>query len=247
MSDPLSDEAEALISAANEATQPSLADQQRVRAALETQIAALAIVTMTTATVQGGTGKLGSSLAIKIVLGLTVTGALGAGALWVASRQKPSAPTARPTVRSAAQNVELVPEPEPTATPTVVTPSKRVLRHHAPLPVNRVPAVAPPTGSSVNAPPPPNCSLEVELRLIEHAQRELRAHQPGRALEIVAEHEEACPNGALNEERQATRIIAWCELGRMAEASQALAQLREQAPRSPQLGRIQAACRFEAP
>jgi hypothetical protein len=89
---------------------------------------------------------------------------------------------------------------------------------------------------------PPSSSLAEELSLLHQAQTALKASQPRRALTLLEAHATRFPDGALREERRAARIVALCELGRMAEAKEEAKRFLEESPQSPLAGRIRASC-----
>jgi hypothetical protein len=77
-----------------------------------------------------------------------------------------------------------------------------------------------------------------ELELIDRAEREL-GRAPDRALEIAIEHAQAYPAGTLAEERDAIRIVALAQTGRVAEARERAQAFASAHPGSPYARRIE--------
>jgi hypothetical protein len=87
-------------------------------------------------------------------------------------------------------------------------------------------------------------SLQAELRLLGAAQDALHANQPGRALQLVQQHEQRFPRGALTRERLSVQALALCGLQRTASARLAFDELMHLAPDAPVLARIRTECGF---
>jgi hypothetical protein len=108
------------------------------------------------------------------------------------------------------------------------------------------PVVAPPTAVIAPVTPPPAAeavdSLAEEVRLLRDARAALDRADPSRALGFLDVHASRFPRGTLYEERLATRVLAFCALGRIDDARLAARELERAAPRSPHLGRVRASC-----
>jgi hypothetical protein len=95
------------------------------------------------------------------------------------------------------------------------------------------------------APPPsarPPNGIEAETPLLQDAQRALREGRGGAALEILEKHDKTFADGALREERLATRVLALCNLGRTDEARAEAARFLREYPRSPLAARVKGSC-----
>jgi RNA polymerase sigma-70 factor (ECF subfamily) len=85
-------------------------------------------------------------------------------------------------------------------------------------------------------------TVSEEMRLLGAAQRELSARRGDEALRLLEEHARKFPEGALGEERLAVRVLALCDLGRVAEARQATRDFLSRFPVSPLVPRIRESC-----
>jgi hypothetical protein len=89
-------------------------------------------------------------------------------------------------------------------------------------------------------PDPPQSDLAEQARLVGEAWRAVNAGNAARALELVAEHARRFPRSPLAPERDACRIVAWCEQGRPWAAAKARAFLA--AHGGTPASRVQQAC-----
>jgi len=98
----------------------------------------------------------------------------------------------------------------------------------------------------LTAPPAPAPSVrrapDPELELVRAAEEDLHRGNPGRALEILAEHERRFPDGMLWEEREVTRILALCQIGNAAAARAQAQRFIVRAPASPFADRVRQGC-----
>lgn len=99
------------------------------------------------------------------------------------------------------------------------------------------------SATSAGSRPRPSSALGDEVDLIRAAQDQLHAGNAGAALETLAEHARRFPSGALREERQASRILALCQLGNVAAARAEADRFVAEAPGSPLVDRVRGACR----
>jgi len=109
------------------------------------------------------------------------------------------------------------------------------------------PVTAPPTAVATPPTTPPPAaetadSLAEEVRLLREARAALDRADPSRALGLLDVHASRFPRGTLYEERLATRVLAFCALGRIDAARLAAQELERASPRSPHLGRVRASC-----
>jgi hypothetical protein len=101
----------------------------------------------------------------------------------------------------------------------------------------------------VNTPPAPSAppvasssTLSEEAALLERAERALVRNEPNTALAALAEHERRFPLGALREERQAAKVLAFCTLGWVAEARTLARAFVSTAPGSVLVPRLERSC-----
>lgn len=140
------------------------------------------------------------------------------------SSQKPAA--AKPAVT----------EPAPPAS----LPSARTsATKHRARPIRRRVATARPAET---APQKTIDDLLEEKRLLTRAQNAARDGDAAHALAVLATHARKFPNGILAPERQGTRVLALCKLGRSAAAKTAAAQFLRRWSRHPMAQRIRRSC-----
>jgi hypothetical protein len=84
--------------------------------------------------------------------------------------------------------------------------------------------------------------LTAETSALRQAHSALRSGEPAQALRLIDEQNADYADGALVQERAATRVFALCELGRGAEARAAAAEFEQSWPNAPMLRRVRAAC-----
>ncbi len=81
-----------------------------------------------------------------------------------------------------------------------------------------------------------------EWAMLREADGALQAHDPDRALRVLARHAAEHPRGVAGPEVLAYRVRAWCMVGRVDEAERIAAQLRALAPDSPAAYSLRATC-----
>jgi len=225
--------------------------------------AATAAGTGTAAGTVAGTAAVGAaagfSVGAKLVAALVVAVAIGGTALVVSRSDEVDpgpAPAAsarhfsepeplRATVTSseAPHEIAELPGLEALEVTEVAEPQTEVepeLEVEAPVAVAPVPSRHRPATRRETA--VADSTLTAEIALIRDAQRALRADQPELALRHLDAHASRFADGVLSEEREAARVVALCEAGRV-DASRALAQrfMRER-PSSPHRARVLGAC-----
>jgi hypothetical protein len=105
-------------------------------------------------------------------------------------------------------------------------------------------------GASARAPtladpprrPPISDDLAAELDLLRQVHAALRARQADRALVLLDRYDRTVRAGPLDEEAQAARVSALCQLGRQADARGALARFAARWPGSVLATRLQSGC-----
>jgi hypothetical protein len=132
---------------------------------------------------------------------------------------------------------------EPAAIEKAPAPSARALpRIAAREPVDRpeeeitAPVPAPPPAPAAS-PAPEEDPLAAETRRLREAHSALQAGDPQKALGLLGEQ-----GGQLGEERAAARVLALCQMGRVAEAESARAAFLREHPRSPLADRVRSGC-----
>jgi len=136
---------------------------------------------------------------------------------------------------------ELQPPPDPASAavaPPVAQSASRDSVEPAPPPSSKSPAESPEVADD---------SLAHEISLLRAARAALEGGDPEEALALLHRHARLWPHGVLAEERLATRVLALCALGRLAEARITAHQLESVAPHSPHLARVHASCAGDPP
>lgn len=162
-----------------------------------------------------------------------------------------------PSEREAPVDIPLVPPAErPSPLPASSTPSAPTASNTPPAPApmaSRTPAPAPlvrahsvPTRATRT---PDAESLRLALEQLRKAQLFLRAGEPQRALEALDQLEARVPTSVLQEEREVTRTLAWCDTGDPQDAARASAlaqRLLERAPDSVYAVSLRESCAGKA-
>lgn len=253
----MSPDAERLVELARHGDGPTAEDRARVRRGIATALAAAtsvvgagtaaaktgAVVAAAGAksiaggsTVAAGTvtvGKVASWLGVGMAAGL-------AGALTVSAVTTPSKPSA--PVAAVAPRVQNAPaSPKATRLPLTV---RQAAAQEAPAEPESSPAAVahPQQRSAPIAPRLLPSALAEETELLEQAQSALARGDAAAALRLLERHERRFPAGALSEERLAGRVLALCQLGRVADARRSAERLRAVAPQSPLWPRLRQAC-----
>ncbi|MBN1656182.1 MAG: hypothetical protein JXA30_20605 [Deltaproteobacteria bacterium] len=84
--------------------------------------------------------------------------------------------------------------------------------------------------------------LKAELKLLRAAQLALQQGDSTGALAELNSHRRQFPRGLLQQEREAARAVALCELGRLEQGRQVAQRLLSMSPRSPLAQRIRRSC-----
>ncbi len=234
----LSTKARALLESAR-LGEPSLAaEKTKVLEAVQAKILAGAVpstaaLSGVTAAARATTSKV--ALMLFWVLGAaTVAVALTVQSPVIAPEPVIEAVEAPPVV----EPVEVVIPPAPTPTPT---PAPAPVGRPTPRKNKPVVVVAPAPAAPV-APKVDLCALTVELRALKQAQQQL-IRAPDKSLAGLEDFARGCSTGPLLEERQATRALALCGLGRKDEGHAELKSLEARFPQSPSVARVRQTCR----
>jgi len=225
----LSPRSRAILEAARHGDDPSPADRARIRRSLALRIGAgLAAggAASASASAAGASGVATAGVLGKAALAVAIL-ALGGAGYYVAVRPEspgpgPSAVGAQvqPTALASAQ-----------AAPALVTASA-VATDAPPTTYSSVVASVP-AAPAVSGP-----DLEREVARLREAHVALRDGKPAEAMNLLDEEQ---PD-VLVEERAAMRVFALCRMGRREEARTEAALFLQRWPRSPQAGRVKAAC-----
>ena len=196
----------------------------------------------------------GSSLWVKVVLGVIVGGMVAAAGYRLSTTA--AAPTP-PTASSTAVRPEPEPPPpvaqQPRGAPVGANiPAAPPIQRAAPATPRSPPQLAPEHPGGTAAPtkprpapsqPSPSSDLTEETRLLAQARGRLRAGSPRQALPALTEHARRFPNGQLTEDRIALQAQTLCEAGDVKAGLQKAAALRKAFPSSSHLPRVHRACR----
>jgi hypothetical protein len=216
------------VAACKSVSQPTEADLERVRAALQLRLGDAAITSQTAAASNT------SRLLFGKVSAIGIAGLIALGSLWffaardhrAASSETNAAPSAAATIKAEAALAPIATSPSATGS----TPPE----------AGEVAAVPKPTLGNVDVRPrPARDRLEEEIALLSRAETALHSGNAALALAVLNEHERQFRHGQLVQERIAARVRALCALGREAEADALLTQL---SPKSPYGRQSRQAC-----
>jgi hypothetical protein len=156
----------------------------------------------------------------KLVIGWLAAGCIGLlGTLWsVSHRPVPASTRAVPHA------------------PTVLA-APRTATGEGAMQARPTPALEAPQPSAAD-----NSTLADEVRLVAEAQRALNGGAAKRALRLIDQHALRFANGHLSQERDATRVLALCALGRSSEAQTERRRFLQAWPGSPLRARLLARC-----
>jgi hypothetical protein len=208
------------------------------------QGSAISAAGMTASGIAGKTGVAGAA-ALWLVVGAVVgTGVSMAIVLTTPSRPPPtvSAPPAT-TPPAAARETRNSPPPLPPAPLALRSNTKNgQVEAERPQPPSSKPK-RPETAAPENEPPRVTASaLQQETRALAAVQQALRDGQPENALELLESQERAFPNGLLQAERAAARVLALCAGHRVIAARAAAAEFLRNHPESPIANRVRQSC-----
>lgn len=218
--------------AAERAAEPELGamerDWSRLSEALSNGAAPLAVGKVTLAAASPALGKLGSGLAVGLLIG--VSAAAGAQALTpqTAAFQAPA------PITKAKGAVSVAPRESAAPPSAAAAPSAQALAGDEPKPMASAPLVG--SGSSRRGP-----DFDAELRLIELAKQQVDAGRPHLARIWLAEHQQRYPAGVFTVERRALLTLAACA-EQSPDAPRAAADFARAYPTSPFIDRIRSAC-----
>jgi hypothetical protein len=258
--------ARALLDVARDGDGPTDAARARVRASITRRLAIGVAAGTAAATVAktAGAGAVTTTAAIaapiglgmKVLVTLAIATAVGMGAVTYVDSQPHTAPAAKvaPLSRLAANAASppkhLVPEaPHAAQAEPPSAPAAPESSAVSPPMVAAAPSHTAVAAASASAPAPVDSSAAVapltvkdEIALIGRAHAALTAGDPSGAIALLDEHAREFPKGALGEEREATRVLALCALGRTAAAHSAADRFFAAFPGGPQAGRVRASC-----
>jgi hypothetical protein len=245
----LSPSARRLFELARGQDEPDASARNRVAHALAAKIATGASPGAVGASAYASAAGWGS-IAVKSALVVSVTGALAAGG-WLALRSpRPVAPSgtvpqtasriAQPTAKVHIDEARSPESPESDAVedqggaPIHRKPGRLSLRMEAP------PSTPPPVPATPDR-------LRAETEALRLAQQALRDGTPRQTLRLLDEQDERFPDGLLQQERAAARVLALCQAGLVREARAQASRFERLWPRSALLGRVRAACSPRVP
>jgi hypothetical protein len=245
-------ETRALLDLSRDADEPSAEDRRRVKRALAASLAGGALLAAPSAaaapaatgvgaqvTSGVGLGAISTWLGVGLVTGLATSGAI---AFVPAAPQKSPDPVA---VR-APSGALVAPSAATTRMDEKTMPSEadtEVREAGSAEPTRLTPAPSS-GGRGAGRPSAPTASIASETGLIVAAHAALGRGDARGALELLDQHEREFPEGALTEERLASKVFALCGLGRRGEAAQAAMMLLRRAPASPLRARVLDSCAY---
>jgi hypothetical protein len=260
----LSPEARAFLRAHRDEGEPTAADAERVRAAVEASLATGAAGVGTAAALK----KLSLVKAFVLAVGLGAVSTVAVRQV-VAPAPKPvqskPAPARAPTRAPIATSPAVAPAPVPATEPVPPAPAPAPAPMARPVAIApRAPAVAPVVAATPStpepapaqpplvpveagaAPPRPSAARSQppdELALVSRALTLLRNGHRLESLEVLRQWEEHFgERGQLKEEAHAARVVARCELGD-ADAGREAGLYLQHYPASVQRNRVERACR----
>ena len=229
----LSQESSRLICAGREAFRPSVADRARLMAALTGAATLSAGVAAAAGAERSLSAIFGASHAARL-LAIALPVAAAGGFCWHVIGQPPvrvqmALPDNRPAVVAAPAPAPAVVKVEDQAVEPSSEPSASAAPGRSASPVGEVPK--------------PGIEIRQEVALLSKAQAALSRGRPQEALAALAEHAARFPQGALAEERAATRARTLCALGRTREAEAELKRMAKLNPASAYLARARESCK----
>jgi hypothetical protein len=243
--------AERVLARARRGTEPSANDEERVRRRLHARV--LAAPLLLGARGAHAWATLSKLSAAKLLLALGVCGgaALVAGVALQhdlgsfnsAQRDARTASTERAVATAPQRNAPPANAPVGAAdTAASVEPAPSVA---VPVlaPALAAPAVAPLKRPLASAAPVTSLSAEdmqLEIAGLQRAQQLLHAGNAAQAVATLDQLARQVPAGALMEERAATRVIAWCTLGRSGDSG--VEAFLSRYPNSVHSARVRTAC-----
>jgi len=162
-------------------------------------------------------------------------------------RPPATAPEAAPPVPEPAEMLEPAAPAalEPSAiAPAPAPPAPRPPPSAAPVAAPSAPSGASvsPSAPSASSPSPGDAGFLEAVRIVQRAQRSLERSAPHTALLLLDDLDARFPAALLNEERLATRVLAFCAIGASARARRAAAELELRNPSSIYAARIAQSC-----
>ena len=236
--------AERLLARARRGTEPSAVDEQRVRNRLHARVlAAPLLLGARSAHAFASVSKLSAAkllLALGVCGGTAVVAGVALKHEFGAQNQALSGAPALTSAHAVVAQPALLPPPIETA-----QLADSASQNEVPVPVAAVPVPAAkrPASSASSASSAASLSpqdMQLEIAGLQRAQQLLHAGNAAQAVTALDQLARQVPAGALMEERDATRVIALCTLGR-AQAAGVDAFLARY-PNSVHSGRVRSAC-----
>jgi hypothetical protein len=152
-----------------------------------------------------------------------------------------AAPAIEPPSAAAEQNAPIAAAPSevPAIDPPTPEPQKRAAR------ATSAPRPAAPSASAEETASPP--TIDGEVLLLNQAQLATRSGDPARALQILDQYAAEYPAGHLADARAVSRMVALCDLGRVADVRREAEQFKARFPSSPLNGRVNKICAGKTP
>lgn len=154
----------------------------------------------------------------------------------------------RPMPAEAPPNEPSIPQPPPIETPKPAAPELEAAVAEPPAPApRRRPAVRARREDQRKTSPMRPGGIGRELELVKRAGAAVNAGEHVEALEILATHAREFPDGTLNEDRSALRVLALCGAGRDEQGRSARASFLGRWPGSVHAERVRNACASPEP
>jgi len=248
---PVDAELAALFSAARAVEDPSAEEKAAVRAAVSAALAASVGATLGAAAAQP-LAPAAKALSLLKVMGWVATGAAvgvaTSGVTWVAQSVLSQEPRVVATVTASDTSARPAPVLHVKEEAVPLAPPSAALALTA-EPLASAP-VTPPRGNAANSMNNansangwrPSASLEAEARGLSAIQAALSLGDGRTALQLLGEQEREFPRGALDQERAAARVLAWCAAGQVEQAVLARGRFLTAYPSSPWAKRVRESC-----
>ncbi len=229
------DRAAHLLAAARRGTEPSAADEARVRSRLHARLLAAPLLIGAKSAHALATGSKLTAAKVWLALGLFGGSAVVAGVVAQHARARASV-LASNAAGSASQSA--LPSAQSQSAVSISAPSTP-----EPLPASPAPSASVALKRATATPsaaPPSAQDLSVEIAGLRRAQQLLHAGDASAALAALEQLAHEVPKGTLAEERDATRALALCQLGRPSDPR--VAGFFSRYPASVHAARVQSAC-----
>ncbi|MFO7562800.1 MAG: hypothetical protein R6X02_09180 [Enhygromyxa sp.] len=185
-----------------------------------------------------------SSVMLKVVGGVVLTGLVGGGLALLLGERDPTPPQEEEEITALEHQAAAPTEPEPAELP----PAEPELPPAEPQPeLEPIPTPEPPDTTPKPAAPPKKSpvqpkSLTDEVALMQALSTALKHGDSREVLKLVAEHERDFGQGQFIEERRAAKARALCQSGKLAAGKKEAASFASRWPKSIHLASVEQDC-----